>query len=144
LVTKLYPTLCNPMDCSMPSTSLLHYLQEFAQVHVHWVDDAIQPSHPQFSSVTQRCLSLCDPMNCSTPGFTVHHQLPELAQTGVHRVGDAIQPSHPLSSPSHSVFILSQYEGLFQRVSYSHQVTKVLELQLHHHSTQWTFKVDFL
>ena len=35
------PTLCDPMDCSMPGLSVLHSLPEFAQTHVHWVDDAI-------------------------------------------------------------------------------------------------------
>ena len=45
-VTKLCLTLCSPMDCSMPGFLVLHYLPEFAQTHVHWVDDAIQPSHP--------------------------------------------------------------------------------------------------
>ena len=45
-VTKLCPTLCSPMDCSMPGFSVLHCLLEFAQIHVHWVGDAIQPSHP--------------------------------------------------------------------------------------------------
>ena len=64
------------------------------------------------------------------PGFPVHHQLPELTQTHVHRVGDAIKPSHPLLSPSPPAFSLSQHQGLFQRVSYSHQVAKVLEFQL--------------
>ena len=38
--------LCNPMDCSIPGFPVFHYLPEFAQTHVHWVDDAIQPSHP--------------------------------------------------------------------------------------------------
>ena len=37
------------MYCSMPGFPVLHYLQEFAQTHVHWVDDAIQPSHPLLS-----------------------------------------------------------------------------------------------
>ena len=37
--------ICDPMDCSMPGYSVLHYLLEFAQIHVHWVSDAIQPSH---------------------------------------------------------------------------------------------------
>ena len=37
-------TLCNPMDCSTPGLPVLHYLLEFGQTHVHWVDDAIQPS----------------------------------------------------------------------------------------------------
>ena len=40
-VAKLCPTLCNPMDCSMPGFPALHYLLEFAQIHVHWVSDAI-------------------------------------------------------------------------------------------------------
>ena len=45
-VAKSYLTLCNPMDCSMPGFPVLHHLLEFAQTHVHWVGDAIQPSHP--------------------------------------------------------------------------------------------------
>ena len=40
------PTVCSPMDCSIPNSCILHYLLEFAQSRVHWVDDAIQPSHP--------------------------------------------------------------------------------------------------
>ena len=83
-------------------------------------------------------------MDCSTPGFPVHHQPPELAQTHVHRFGDAIQPSHPLSSPSPPAFNLSQHQGLFKWVSSSHQVAKVLELQLQHQSFQCIFRTDFL
>ena len=45
-VAKLCPTLCDPMNCSMPGFPDLYYLPEFAQTHVHWVGDAIQPSHP--------------------------------------------------------------------------------------------------
>ena len=45
-VAKLCPTLCDPMICSTPGFSVLHYLPEFAQTHVHWVSDAIQPFHP--------------------------------------------------------------------------------------------------
>ena len=71
------------------------------------------------SSVFQSCPALCDPMDCSTPGLPVHHQLQEVTQADVHTVGDAIQPSHPLSSPSPPAFNLSQYQGLFQRVSSS-------------------------
>ena len=37
--------LCNPMDCSAPGFPVLHCLPEFAQTHVHWVGDAIQPPH---------------------------------------------------------------------------------------------------
>ena len=39
-VTKSYPTLCNPAVCSVPGSPVLHYLLEFAQIHVHWVSDA--------------------------------------------------------------------------------------------------------
>ena len=83
----------------------------------------------QFSSVTQLSLTLGDPMDCSTPGFPVHHQLPERAQTHVHWVSDTIQPSHPLMSPSLPALNRSQHQGLFQGVSSSHQVTRVLEFQ---------------
>ena len=69
-------------------------------------------------------------MNRSTPGLPVHHQLPEFTQTHVHQVSDAIQPSHPLSSPSPPAPNPSQHQGLFQWVNSSHEVAKVLELQL--------------
>ena len=99
----------------------------------------------QFSSVTQSCLTLCDPMNRSTPGLPVtHHQLLESTQTNVHRVGDTIQSSHPLSSLSPPALNLSQHQGLFQWVSSSHQVAKILEFQLQHQSFQWTPKTDLL
>ena len=45
-VAKSCPTLCDLMDSSTPGFPVLHYLPEFAQIHVHWVSDAIQPSHP--------------------------------------------------------------------------------------------------
>ena len=43
-VTQLCLTLWDPMDCSMPGFPDLHHLTKFAQTHVHWVGDAIQPS----------------------------------------------------------------------------------------------------
>ena len=45
-VAQLCPTLCDPMDCSTPGLPVHHQLPEFTQTHVHWVGDAIQPSHP--------------------------------------------------------------------------------------------------
>ena len=45
-VTKLYLAFCNPMNCSTPGFPVFHYLLEFAQTHIHWVDDAIHPSNP--------------------------------------------------------------------------------------------------
>ena len=109
-----------------------------------WTIKKAQLSSVQISSVTQSCLTLCDPMNRSTPGLPVHHQLSELAQTHVHRVSDAIQPSYPLSSPSPPAFTLSQHQGLFQWISSSHHVNKVLEFQLKHQSFQWIFRTNFL
>ena len=97
-----------------------------------------------FSSVAQSCSTLCNPINCSMPGLPVHHQLPEFTQTHVHQVGDAIQPSHPLSSPSPPAPNPSQHQDLFQWVNSSHEVAKVLEFQLQHHSFQWTPRTDLL
>ena len=98
----------------------------------------------QFSTVAQSCPTICDPMNRSTPSLPVHHQLLEFTQTHFHRVGDAIQPSHPLSSPSLLAFSLFQHQDLFQWVSPSHQVAKVLEFQLQPQSFQWTPRTDLL
>ena len=98
----------------------------------------------QFSSVAQSYPTLCDPMDCCTPALPVHHQLPEFTQTHVLWVSEAIQPSHPLSSPSPPAFNLSQHQCLFQWVSSSHQVVKVLEFQLQHQSFPWTPRTDLL
>ena len=45
-IAQSCPVLCDPMDCSTPGFPVLHHLLEFAQIHVHWVSDTIQPSHP--------------------------------------------------------------------------------------------------
>ena len=45
-VAQSCPTLCDPVDCSTPGLPVHQQLQEFTQTHVHWVSDAIQPSHP--------------------------------------------------------------------------------------------------
>ena len=113
-----------------------HQTQQF--VHHHSL------TFLQFSSFAQSCPALCDPMNRGTPGLPVHHQLQELTQIHVHQVGDAIQPSHPLSSPSPPPPNLSQHQGLFQWVSSSHELVRVLELQLQHQSFQWIVITDFL
>ena len=102
----------------------------------------------QFSSITQWCPTLCNPMDCSTPGFPVHHQFLELTQIHVHWVGDAIQPS-PLSFPSPPTFNHSEHQGLFQWVSSSHQVPKVLELSFsispsNEYSELISFRMDWL
>ena len=95
-------------------------------------------------SVTQLCPTLWDPMDCSMPGFPDLHHLTEFAQTHIHWVGDAIQPSISSSSSSSPAFYLSQHQGFFNGVSSSHQVARVLELELQQQSFQWIFRVDIL
>ena len=56
-VVQSCPTLCNPMDYSMPGFPVHHRLPECTQTHVHWVGDAIQPSHP-LSSPSPPALNL--------------------------------------------------------------------------------------
>ena len=102
---------------------------------------SLQSSH--CCSVANSCLTLCNPMNCSMPGSPVLHYLLEFAQIYIHWVSDSIHPSHPLLPPSPFAFNLSQHPGLFQWIGSSHQVAKVLELQLQHQSFQWVFGVDF-
>ena len=101
-------------------------LLSFPNLLAYWVQHfhSIQFS---FSLVAQSCPTLCDAMNCSTPDLPVHHQLLESTQIHVHRVDDAIQPSHPLSSPFPPALYPSQHQCLFQWVSSSHEVAKVLE-----------------
>ena len=87
-------------------------------------------------------------MDCSMPGLPVHHQLPEFTQTHVLS-RYAIQPSHPLASPSPSTFNLSQYQGLFQWVSSSHQVAKYWSFRFSispssEHSGLISFRMDGL
>ena len=60
---------------------------------------------------------------------SVPHHLPKFAQVHIHCIGDSILPSHPMTRSS-SALNLSQHQGLFQGVSCSHQVTRILELQL--------------
>ena len=98
----------------------------------------------QFSSVTQSCLALCNAMDRRTPGLPAHQELPEFTQTHDHWVSNAIQPSHLLSSPSPSVLYFSQHQGLFQWVSSSFQVVKVLEFQLQYQSFQWILRTYLL
>ena len=67
------------MDCSMPGFPVLHCLLEFAQTHIHWVNDAIQPSHPLLPpspsalSLSQHsCPTPCDPRDYNLPDSSVH------------------------------------------------------------------------
>ena len=81
-------------------------------------------------------------MDCSMPGFPVPHHLPEFAQVHVRFISNTVQPSHPLMHSSPSAVNVSQHQGLIQWVICSHQITKILELQLQRQSFQWIFRVD--
>ena len=129
---------------------ILHWIQYIVTIAIStWIESFFTfycslCSKVYFSSVAQSCPTLCNPMDGRMPGLPVHHQLLEFTQTHVHCVGDAIRPSHPLSSPSPPAPNPSQHQGLFQWVSFSHQVTKVLEFQLQHQFFQWILRTDFL
>ena len=141
------PTLCDPMDSSPPSSSVQRILQ--ARI-LEWVAISfscicmsinIYISSIEFSrsvmSSTLQPHGLQDTMlPCPPPTSRAH-------SNSYHRVSDAIQPPHTLSSSSPPAFNLSQHQGL-KWVSSSHQVAKVLELQLQHQSFQWTPRTDFL
>ena len=121
------------MDAKVINKNLANRIQQHIKKLIHHDQIRFIPAMQSVNSVAQLCLTLWDHMDCSTPGFPVHHQLSELAQTHVHQVSYAIQPS-PLSSLSPPTFSISQHQGLFHWVSSSHQVDKVLELQLQHQS----------
>ena len=128
-----YPFLSLPPPFSYHAFPIPH---TGARVEVWLRDDCC-------CSVAKSCSTLCDPMHHSMPGFPVLHYLPEFAQSNVYWVSDAIQPSHPLLPPYPLVLNISHHQGLFQWVGSSHQVAKVLELQLQHQYCQWIFRTDF-
>ena len=116
-----------------PDLSTIHYMQLKHDKCCH-----------SCCSVPKSGLTPCDPIDCSTPGFPVLHHLPKFAQTQIHWVDEAIQPSCLLPPPSLPDLNISQHQGLFQWVDSSHQVAKVLELQLQRLSFQWRFRIDSL
>ena len=77
------------------------------------------------------CHTLCDHMDYSMPGLPVPHHLLEFAQVHVHWIGVAIQSSLPLTPFSPSSLGPFQHQILFQWLVCSHQMTKILELQLY-------------
>ena len=115
-VTQLCPTLCDLMDCSTPGYPVLHYLPELAQTHVHWVGDAIQPSH-----------SLSSP---SCPAFNLsQHQGLFHWVSSLHQVG----------SSSVSISPFNEYSGLISfRIGWFDllAVQGTLKSLLQHHSSK--------
>ena len=132
--------LCDSMDCSTPGLPVHHQLPEFTQTHVHWVGDAIQPSHPLSSP--------------SPPTFNLsHHQFSSVQSLGRVQlfvtpwtaacqaslsITNSQSPLKPMSiesvMPSNHLILwpplLLLHQGLSQWVRSSHQVGKVLEFHL--------------
>ena len=119
-----------------PSTFPKVY-QVISYLKPHWETDplwsGLRISFKRCSFWKQLLFSCSVVSNSLRPHGLQHARLsyPSLSpQTYVHWVGDAIQPSHPLSSPSPPAPNPSQHQGLFQWASSSHQVARVLKLQL--------------
>ena len=88
-VAQLCPPLCDPVDCSMPGFPALHYLPEFAQIHVHWIDDATQPSHP---------LPPLSPLAFNLPSIRVFSQWVSSNEKQTHvQMGSGLQADCPPS-----------------------------------------------
>ena len=135
-VGKVMSLLCNIL-----SSFVIAFLLRSKHLLISWLQSlsAVILSSVQFShSVMSDSFW---PHNHRMPGLSIDHQLPEFTQTHVHWVGDAIQWSNSLSPPSPALN-LSQDQGLLQWVRSSHQVVRVLELQLQHQSFQWVFRID--
>ena len=83
-VAQSCPTLCNPMGCSTPGFPVLRQLPDLSPIHVHWVSDAIQPSHPLLSP--------------SPPTFNLSQQqyfflMSQLFTSGGHSIGASASAS---------------------------------------------------
>ena len=172
-VAQSCPTLCDPMKHSTPGLPVHHQLPEPTQTHVHWVGDAIQPSHPlsspsppafnlsqhhifsnesalRISSVQFSSVQLLSRVRIfATPWITACQG--SLSITNSQSLPKPCpsswwchQPSHPVSSPSPPAPNPSQHYHLFQWVNSSHEVAKVLEFQLQHQSFQWTPRANLL
>ena len=118
-VAQLCPTLCDPMDCSIPGFPVHHQLPELAQTHVHRVGDAIQPFHPLSSP--------------SSPTFSLsQHQ--GLSNKSVFRIR---LPKY--WSFSFSISTSNEYSGLISFRMYWFDLFAVqgtLQSLLQHHSSK--------
>jgi len=134
-VTQLCLTLCDPMDCSIPGIPVLHQLPELAQTHVHWVGNAIQPSHPLLSpsppafNISQhqglfQWRRKWQPTPVSLPGESHERGAWQAIVHGVPRVG------HDLATK--------------ERERVLHSGGQSIEFQLQHQSFQRIFRTDFL
>ena len=105
------------------------------KIHLYTYFSSVQFSHSVVSNSLWPHESQHARPPCPSP-------TPRVTQTHVHWVSDAIQPSHPLSSPSPPAPNPSQHQSLFQWVSSSCELAKVLEFQLQYYSLQRNSRAD--
>ena len=100
-VAQSCPTPCNPMDCSMPGFPVHHQLPELAQTHVHWIGDAIQPSH----LLSSHHLIFCHPLFSCLQSFPESRSFPtnQFFTSGGQSIG---------VSASTSVLPMNKHSGL--------------------------------
>ena len=131
--------LCNPLfllPSIFPSIRVFSNLDFF-----YWQvkQTMIQIGLDNCCSVAKLCPTFCSPLNCSMPGSSVLHCLLEFAQIHVQLSQWCYLTISFSAFPFSFGLSLSQHQGLFQWVGFSHQVVKVLE----HQSFQGIFSVDF-
>ena len=118
-------------DCS-------HEIKRFLLLGRKAMSNLVQFSSVQSLSRVQLFTTPWTPARQASLSITNSQSLPKLMSI------ESMMSSHSLSSPSPPAFNLSQHQGLYQWVSSSHQVAKVLEFQLQHQSFQWTLRTDLL
>ena len=139
-VIQSCPTLCNPMDCSMPGLYVHHQLPEFTQTHIHiWLlkSHSVQFSRSVMSdSLWPHGLQHTRPP-CPSPTPGVHPNLCPLSRWCHPTISSSVVPfsSCPQSFPASGSFPMGQFFA-------SHG--QVLEFQLQHQSFQSIFRTDFL
>ena len=134
------PTLCDPIDGSPLGSSAPGILQART---LEWVAISLLSNNSPLISVQFSHSVMSDSLRphelqharppCPSPTPRVHPNSCPLSWW-----------CHPTKSPSPPALYLSQHQGLFKRVSSSHQVAKVLEFQIQHQSFQWIFRTDVL
>ena len=143
-VVQSCPTLCGPMDCSMPDLPVHHQLPDSTQTQNLWVGDAIQLSHP-LSLPSSLAFNLSQHQGLfewvSSEVSLVMRQESWRRWTNMNFEGSSRRNSriYPRFPPQ-----LEKNHETFPSPQDEHQVAKVLEFQLQHQSFQWIFRTDFL